>query len=55
MCDDLEDFYSQLQDLDQWLDSAIEKSEELKSSQNGIDVQFAEVKVMFYYYTFNTH
>ncbi|XP_052813001.1 microtubule-actin cross-linking factor 1, isoforms 1/2/3/4/5-like isoform X2 [Mya arenaria] len=44
MCDDLEDFYSQLQDLDQWLDTAIERSEDLKTAHDGVDVQYSNFK-----------
>ncbi|XP_052234757.1 dystonin-like isoform X4 [Dreissena polymorpha] len=44
MCDDLEDFYSQLQDLDQWLDEAIERAVELKTGKDAIDVQYASFK-----------
>ncbi|XP_053386476.1 dystonin-like isoform X4 [Mercenaria mercenaria] len=44
MCDDLEDFYGKLQELDQWLDHAFERTEDLQSSKNGIDVQYSNFK-----------
>lgn len=45
MCDDLEDFYEKLQELDHWLDTAIEKSEDLKISRDTIDAQYTNFKV----------
>ena len=45
MCDDLEDFYEKLQELDAWLDQAIEQTDNLKNSKDGVDVQFASFKV----------
>lgn len=45
MSADLEDFYTTLQDLDQWLDQAIELSEEYQASDEDIEVQFANYKV----------
>lgn len=45
MCDDLEDFYAKLQELDQWLDHAFERTDDLQSSKNGIDVQYSNFKV----------
>lgn len=45
MCDDLEDFYGNLQELDHWLDQAIERSEDLKMSRDGIDTQYSNFKV----------
>ena len=46
MCDDLEDFYVKLQDLDHWLDEAIEKTGELKGAKDGVDSQFTVFKVI---------
>ena len=46
MCDDLEDFYMKLQDLDHWLDEAIEKTGELKGTKDGVDTQFTVFKVI---------
>jgi len=48
MCDDLEDFYEQLQELDRWLDTAIEKSEDLKISRDTIDIQYTNFKVSYH-------
>ncbi|XP_076088399.1 microtubule-actin cross-linking factor 1, isoforms 6/7-like isoform X5 [Mytilus galloprovincialis] len=44
MSADLEDFYGNLQDLDQWLDQAIELSEEYQASDEDIEVQFSNYK-----------
>ena len=47
MCDDLEDFYLKLQDLDHWLDEAIEKTGDLKGNKDGVDLQFTVFKVIY--------
>ncbi|XP_021351800.1 dystonin-like isoform X3 [Mizuhopecten yessoensis] len=44
MADDLEEFYNSLQDLDQWLDTAIEKSQDLQASRDDPEVQHREYK-----------
>ena len=48
MCDDLEDFYVKLQDLDHWLDDAIEKTGELKGNKDGVDLQYTVFKVVLF-------
>ena len=48
MCDDLEDFYVKLQDLDHWLDEAIEKTGELKGNKDGVDMQYTVFKVKLF-------
>lgn len=45
MCEDLEEFYTKLQDLDQWLDQAIEKSQDLQTSKDDLDLQYQCFKV----------
>ena len=45
MSSDLEEFYKSLQDLDQWLDQAIEKSNDLQNSQDDIEQQYQQFKV----------
>ncbi|KAK3083433.1 hypothetical protein FSP39_022457, partial [Pinctada imbricata] len=44
MSADLEEFYKSLQDLDQWLDQAIEKYKDLQTSKDGIETQYEEFK-----------
>lgn len=45
MSAELEDFYTSLQDLDQWLDQAIELSEEYRESDEDIAMQYNKYKV----------
>jgi hypothetical protein len=45
MSAELEDFYTGLQDLDQWLDQAIELSEEYRESGEDIAMQYNKYKV----------
>jgi hypothetical protein len=45
MSAELEDFYTNLQDLDQWLDQAIELSEEYRESGEDIAMQYNKYKV----------
>lgn len=54
MTEDLEQFYTTLQDIDQWLDQAIEKSRDLQTSKDNIHNQFNDYKVLILavlYYT----
>lgn len=54
MTEDLEQFYTTLQDIDQWLDQAIEKSRDLQTSKDNIHNQFNDYKVLIFavlYYT----
>ncbi|KAL5005910.1 hypothetical protein ScPMuIL_017068 [Solemya velum] len=44
MYGDLEVFYDQLQSVDQWLDQAIERSQDLQTSKDDIEEQYAEFK-----------
>ncbi|XP_041374834.1 LOW QUALITY PROTEIN: microtubule-actin cross-linking factor 1-like [Gigantopelta aegis] len=41
---ELEDFYSQLENLDVWMDQAIEKSQDLQSLQGDIETQYSAFK-----------
>lgn len=45
MTEDLEQFYKTLQEIDQWLDQAIERSRDLQSSKDNIHNQFNDFKV----------
>jgi hypothetical protein len=45
MTEDLEQFYTTLQEIDQWLDLAIEKSRDLQSSKDNIHNQYNGFKV----------
>lgn len=54
MTEDLEQFYTTLQDIDQWLDQAIEKSRDLQTSKDNIHNQLNNYKVLILavlYYT----
>jgi hypothetical protein len=41
----LEDFYFRLEETDQWLDTAIERTQNLQSSQGSVEDQFNDFKV----------
>ncbi|KAK6172103.1 hypothetical protein SNE40_018056 [Patella caerulea] len=44
MCDNLEEFYGQMEKLDHWLDTAIETTQDLQSSNTNIEDQFHAFK-----------
>ena len=41
----LEDFYFRLEETDQWLDAAIEKSQDLQAAQHSVEEQFNTFRV----------
>lgn len=45
MYEDLESFYGKLEDLDQWMDSAIERGQDLQKSRDDVENQFATYQV----------
>lgn len=49
MTEDLEQFYTTLQEIDQWLDQAIERSRDLQSSKDNIHNQYNGFKVTIYF------
>lgn len=45
MFESLEESYFHLEELDQWLDSAIEHTQDLKTSHHSLEEQYAAFKV----------
>lgn len=48
--EDLEDFYNIVEDLDQWMDTAVEKGHGIKVSQQDLEVQYGMLKVNTYFF-----